>query len=108
MSTPPAENQPEQPVEQPVKPPPPTAPIRPEMSEVEIRAAGLAVDVPYESGDPNPKRLRYADLGPEKKWVPPPGWAEDTTPTPATTTDTIDGGEQTPPDEKIGGTGSSA
>lgn len=54
---------------------PPTTSITPGMSEQEIRDAGLAVDVPFESGDPKPERLRYADLG--MKWTPPAGWPPD-------------------------------
>jgi hypothetical protein len=49
-----------------------TATVHPGMSEQEIRDAGLAVDVPYESGSPEPERLRYADLG--MTWTPPEGW----------------------------------
>lgn len=56
-------------------PPPTGGAIKPAMTEAEIRAAGLAVDVPFESGEPQPDRLRYADLG--KKWTPPPGWPPD-------------------------------
>lgn len=43
--------------------------IKPAMSEQEIRDAGLAVDVPFESGSANPERLTYGDLGPEKKYA---------------------------------------
>jgi hypothetical protein len=46
--------------------------IRPAMSEQEIRDAGIAIDVPFESGEPNPQRLRYANLG--KQWTPPEDW----------------------------------
>lgn len=42
------------------------------MTEAEIRDAGLAVDVPFESGQPQPDRLKYADLG--KTWTPPADW----------------------------------
>ena len=42
--------------------------IRPAMSEQEIRDAGLAVDVPFESGVAQPERLKYADLGADKKY----------------------------------------
>jgi hypothetical protein len=42
------------------------------MTEQEIREAGLAVDVPFESGEPQPERLRYASLG--MTWKPPEGW----------------------------------
>lgn len=43
------------------------------MTEQEIRDAGLAIDVPFETG-PGLERLKYADLGPEKSYTPPPGW----------------------------------
>lgn len=46
--------------------------VRPGMSEQEIRDAGLAIDVPFESGEPQPERLRYADLG--MSWTPPDNW----------------------------------
>lgn len=49
-----------------------TGKILPGMSEQQIRAAGLAIDVPFESGEPQPERLQYADLG--KTWTPPEGW----------------------------------
>lgn len=45
------------------------------MSEQQIRDAGLAIDVPFESGQPQPERLRYSDLG--MKWTPPDGWPPD-------------------------------
>ena len=77
--------------------------IRPGMNEDEIRAAGLAIEVPYESGEAKPQRLQYADLGPEKRWTPPEGFDPRAGRPVATTTDTIDGGEPTP-DEEHGGT----
>jgi hypothetical protein len=40
--------------------------ITPAMNEQEIRNAGLAIDVPFESGMAKPQRLRYADLGGKK------------------------------------------
>lgn len=46
--------------------------IKPGMSEQQIRDAGLAIDVPFESGESAPERLQYADLG--KTWTPPDGW----------------------------------
>jgi hypothetical protein len=55
--------------------------IKPGMNEAEIRDAGLAVDVPFETGDGS-QRLRYADLGEEKRYkggaAPPGGEAETT------------------------------
>ena len=45
-----------------------TPEIKDAMSEAEIRAAGLAIDVPYESGEAKPERLKYADLGEEYRW----------------------------------------
>ena len=45
----------------------PSSEIKPGMSEAEIRDAGLAIDVPYESGMAQPQRLKYgeeADFGP--------------------------------------------
>jgi hypothetical protein len=53
-----------------------TGKIMPGMTEQEIRDAGLAIDVPYESGQPEPERLRYADLG--MPWTPPDGWPPET------------------------------
>lgn len=49
-----------------------SATIKPAMNESEIRQAGLAIDVPYESGQSEPERLTYADLG--QTWTPPDGW----------------------------------
>jgi hypothetical protein len=46
--------------------------VQPGMSETQIRDAGLAIDVPFESGEPAPQRFKYADLG--KPWTPPEGW----------------------------------
>lgn len=46
--------------------------IQPAMTETQIRDAGLAIDVPFESGQPQPERLSYADLG--MPWTPPAGW----------------------------------
>lgn len=43
------------------------------MTEGEIRAAGLAIDVPYEA--PMPKRLEYEDTG-QQAWTPPPGFRQ--------------------------------
>lgn len=43
--------------------------LKPGMTETEIRQAGLAIDVPFESGEPKPERLKYADLGKDKKFV---------------------------------------
>lgn len=37
----------------------------------QIAAAGLIVDVPMEASSPNPARLKYADLGENKKWRRP-------------------------------------
>jgi len=37
----------------------------------EIAAAGLIVDVPMEASSPDPQRLQYEDLGPDKKWRRP-------------------------------------
>lgn len=59
----------------------PTAVITDSMSEQEIRDAGLAVDVPFESGEAKPERLRYADLGEGKRFagtIPAPGRAKTT------------------------------
>jgi hypothetical protein len=63
------------------------------MTEREIRDAGLAIDVPFESGEPQPERLKYADLG--QTWTPPDGWPPET----GTPQDT-DGGEapESPPE----------
>jgi hypothetical protein len=45
------------------------------MSEQQIRDAGLAIDVPYESPPGNPAPLQYADdLPDEKGWQPPEGF----------------------------------
>lgn len=60
--------------------------ITPGMNEAEIRAAGLAVDVPFESGQSDPERLRYADLG--MTWTPPADWPPEATPSNADTTPT--------------------
>ena len=49
----------------------------PGMSEAEIRSAGLVIDVPFDPGGAEPERLRYADLGPDKQWIPPEGWPEE-------------------------------
>ena len=35
--------------------------IKPSMSEAELRAAGVRIDVPSEGASSNPRRLRYAD-----------------------------------------------
>lgn len=51
---------------------PDTSGIQPGMNEQQIRKAGLAIDVPFESGQPEPERLRYSDLG--MTWTPPDGW----------------------------------
>jgi hypothetical protein len=62
----------------------PKAKVMPAMTEQEIRDAGLMIDVPYETTG-EPERLKYANLGPEKKWTPPPGWPPEQgqpTPTP--------------------------
>ena len=65
------------------------------MSESEIRAAGLAVDVPFESGEAKPERLSYADLGEGKRYsgeVPAPGKAKTTEDTDGTETTSSDPG----------------
>jgi hypothetical protein len=46
------------------------------MTEEEIRAAGLMIDLPFDTGD-GTSPVSYADLGPDKKWTPPAGWPED-------------------------------
>lgn len=38
------------------------------ISEKEGRAQGLAIDVPHEAGEGQPRRLKYRPLGDEKKW----------------------------------------
>ena len=40
------------------------------MSEQQIRDAGLAIDVPFESGMANPQRLRYDDESEKEKPEP--------------------------------------
>lgn len=72
--------------------------VVPAMSEVEIRAAGLAVDVPFETGT-GEERLKYASLGPDKAWTPPDGWPDNQAPSVATTPETVDepDAEPTPP-----------
>ena len=75
------ENEGGKPDEEETAPSAPTAVITDGMSEAEIRAAGLAVDVPYESGEAKPERLSYADLGEGKRFtgkVPEPGVARTT------------------------------
>ena len=43
----------------------PASEIKPGMSERQIRDAGLAIDVPFESGMAEPQRLKYGDIGDE-------------------------------------------
>ena len=65
------------------------------MSEAEIRAAGLAIDVPWESGEAKPERLSYADLGEGKRYagtVPEPGKARTTEDDDGTETSSSDPG----------------
>lgn len=49
-------------------------PIKPGMTLDQIKAAGIQVDLPMEGSSGDPEPLRYADLGPAKRWTPPPGW----------------------------------
>lgn len=58
-----------------------TPEVRPAMSAAEIAAAGLAVDLPFESGSSDPFPLVYGDAEDMESrgveaWVPPPGWPE--------------------------------
>ena len=39
-----------------------TGKVQDAMSEEEIRQAGLTIDVPFESGEARPSRLRYAEF----------------------------------------------
>jgi hypothetical protein len=82
-----------------------TANIKPGMTEQEIRDAGVAIDVPFESGSPEPERLRYADLG--KTWTPPDDWPPDAgqsqdEQTATATGDAAAGEETTPPEAPAG------
>lgn len=56
------------------------------MNESQIRDAGLAIDVPFETAGEPEERLRYADLG--KTWTPPEGWPPEYGSTAATGDDT--------------------
>lgn len=40
-------------------------------SPSQIAKRGLIVDVPMEASSPDPARLKYADLGEDKKWRRP-------------------------------------
>lgn len=43
------------------------------MSERQIRAAGLRIDLPFEA--PLPRDITYKDTG-QQTWTPPPGWKD--------------------------------
>jgi hypothetical protein len=73
------------PPEKPPTPPTPPAPdappapdeaegetkkVQPVMTLEELRAAGILIDVPFESGSSKPARLKYADL-PGKEYTGP-------------------------------------
>lgn len=68
------------------------------MNETEIRAAGLTVDVPHETGT-GKDRLKYADLGSGKKWTPPEGWPDNAPVSATTTPETIDSTGEDKPDD---------
>jgi hypothetical protein len=44
------------------------------MSTEELKAAGIPIDVPWESPAGSAAPLQYGDLGPEKAWTPPEGF----------------------------------
>lgn len=43
---------------------------KPPKTPSEIAEMELLVDVPFEGASPDPQPLRYADLGPDKEWIP--------------------------------------
>jgi hypothetical protein len=55
----------------------PATDLRPEMSAQEIADAGALVDIPYDIPAWTDEPIRYADLGPDRKWVPPEGFVWD-------------------------------
>lgn len=52
----------------------PQSPIKPSMTEQEIKGAGVAVDVPFETATPNPEEIQYASGIAKEPFELPEGW----------------------------------
>lgn len=73
MAKPPEDEQPDE-TQEPSDEAPAAAEVRDGMSELEIRDAGVMIDLPYESPSGSPEPMQYEDLGDEKSWSPPEGF----------------------------------